>query len=494
MDSKFKVSLYIRVSTDRQAKEGESLEEQEKELKKLCEFKGYSIHKIHIEAGRSAKDTNRPEYQQLMKDIESEKINAVIVKKLDRLSRSLLDFEKFMVMAQDHNVEFISLRDNFDTTTAMGKAMLRVALVFAQLEREQTAERISDVMNYRAGQGLRNGGPVPYGYDVVNKELVPHKQEKKTLELIFNKFIETKSTVTLAHSLNEAGYRNREGQLWDCRRLHKMLHNPVYKGQMLWGKQVFESVHQALVSDDKFETVQYILSRRKHLSGNSKTNALLQRLLFCGDCHSPMSPSHSLNWKKEKYFYYRCTSTNSHKGKSKCKFRYTSFDTIESRVIAILLSLSEEVPFKLLENRIFKHNQTIERQIQETKDMLAGCEKNLENIKTKKYHYLDSLITNKFLSSERQRINEKLAELDAEEKQAKSGIYKYQLELNQKQDELIDLSAVKGTLIDFKKDHEGFSRDQLREYLNRQIQEIIYYPDKLSIRFRLLPWAVEFEG
>jgi len=205
MQDKLKVSTYIRVSTGRQAREGDSLEEQENELKKFCEYKNYLIHKMHIERGKSAKDTNRPEYQKLLEEIKEKKINAVVVKKLDRLSRSLLDFEDFMQIAQKSDVEFISLKENFDTTNAMGKAMLRIALVFAQLEREQNSERVIDVMTYRAEQGLFNGGTAPYGYDVINKELVPHKQERKIIEIIFDKFIETRSTVLVAKELNAIG-------------------------------------------------------------------------------------------------------------------------------------------------------------------------------------------------------------------------------------------------------------------------------------------------
>lgn len=132
-ETKFVVDLYIRVSTDRQVREGDSLEEQESELKKFCEFRGFHIHQIYIEKGKSGGNTNRPEYQKLIKDIEFRKVNAVVVKKLDRLSRSLLDFENLMTMMQSNEVEFISIKESFDTTTAMGKAMLRVALVFAQL-------------------------------------------------------------------------------------------------------------------------------------------------------------------------------------------------------------------------------------------------------------------------------------------------------------------------------------------------------------------------
>ena len=102
MPDTFKVSLYIRVSTERQANEGDSLDEQEKELRRFCEFKHYAIHQVHIEPGRSAKDTKRPEYQKLMADIEAQRINAVVVKKLDRLSRSLLEDRKSTRLNSSH--------------------------------------------------------------------------------------------------------------------------------------------------------------------------------------------------------------------------------------------------------------------------------------------------------------------------------------------------------------------------------------------------------
>jgi site-specific DNA recombinase len=494
MEKRLKVSLYIRVSTDRQAKEGDSLEEQEKELKRFCELKGYTILRVHIEAGRSAKDTNRPEYQKLLRDIEAKNINAVIVKKLDRLSRSLMDFEKLMITLQDHNVEFISLKENFDTTTAMGKAMLRVALVFAQLEREQTAERISDVMNYRAEQGLRNGGQTPYGYDCINKELVPSRQHKKTLELIFEKFLETKSTIEVAKALNDLGTRNKAGKLWDCRAIHKILQNKTYIGKLLWDRTVHQGIHQPLISEGKFEQVRYLLSHKKYDTTRSKSQAVLPRILFCGECGRPMTPCHAYNRTKTKYYYYRCTSTSNSSGRKKanCPIKYAPLEKTEQRVIQILLDLSQEQFFKTIENKILKHNQLIERSAGGLKDDLTALENQLQSTKTKKDHYLDTLIAAKYLSAERERINEKLQELDLEEKQTKALIYKQQFDYAQKQEEQVDLSSFKNYLVTFRKDYESFSQQQLREFLVSTILEIIYHPDKLSVRFRALPWPLDF--
>ena len=205
---------------DRQAKEGDSLEEQESELKKFCDYRNFKIHRILIERGKSGGNTNRPEYKKLVADIEEQKINAVVVKKLDRLSRSLLDFEHLMTSLQEKEVEFISLRENFDTTTAMGKAMLRIALVFAQLEREQTSERLRDVFSFRASQGQFNGGIRPYGYTTVNKELIPSLKEKQVIEIMMTKFLEMKSTTEVARYLNETGHRTRSGKQWGKRKIH----------------------------------------------------------------------------------------------------------------------------------------------------------------------------------------------------------------------------------------------------------------------------------
>jgi site-specific DNA recombinase len=496
MENQLKVSIYIRVSTSKQANEGDSLDEQEKELKKFCEYKGYLIHKIHIEAGRSAKDTNRPEYQRLMKDIEGEKINAVIVKKLDRLSRSLLDFEGFMITAQKHNVEFISLKENFDTTTAMGKAMLRVALVFAQLEREQTAERITDVMNYRAEQGLRNGGVTPYGYDLINKEMLPHKQEKKVFLLMVEHFLKTRSTVAVASMLNEAGFKNRSGKLWDCRRIEKMLKSPLYKGQMIWGKRVYAGIHQPLISEAQFEEIQtrfrHILSKPLESTGK----ALLRGLLTCGHCDSVMTPSSSYNHRKLKYYYYRCVSTVTASGRrrKKCEYKYVGFKVIDSRILNLLLSFSQEQGFNVLENQILKYNQEQERDEQKIKADLSALEHRMELIKANKDRYLDSLISSQFLSTERKKINEKMEELELEEKQVKAIIYKQQFELNQKEATKIDLASFKQELITFRKDYDTYTPEELRRAILNLIKGITYHPDKLLIHFHRLPWPMEFSG
>ncbi len=488
-----KVALYIRVSTERQANEGDSLEEQEKELKKFCDFRNFDIHNLYIERGKSGGNTNRPEYQKLIKDIEQKKIQAVIVKKLDRLSRSLMDFENLMNLMNKNEVEFISIKENFDTTTAMGKAMLRVALVFAQLEREQTSERLVDVLGYRASLGMYNGGLRPFGYTNLNKELVPYKKEKDLVEFIFNKFLDNHSTTLTAKALNEIGFRNRNAKLWDKRQIQKILQNPVYIGQVRWNNQCYQGIHQPIISENQFKTTQLIFKQKQHALG-SVTQSLAQRLLRCGDCNSPMTPSHSLNKNKIKYFYYRCTSTQTaEKGQSKCSVKYINQKKLDNALIQSLLSLTYEQGFTPVENQILKHNLAIEKEIQGIQESIRLQETQLNQLETRKDKFFDSLISGQFNAKERDNIQEQIDAMQLKEKQQKGLIAKLNFDLNQKQDESIDTSHFKQILIHYKTDYEQFSVSEHKVFLSQHLSQIIFHKSHLDLQFKALPWPITIQ-
>jgi site-specific DNA recombinase len=373
--------------------------------------------------------------------------------------------------------------------------MLRVALVFAQLEREQTSERVKDVMAYRAENGLHNGGKPAYGYDLVNKGLVLHKQERKIIELIFNKFIETRSTLETAKALNTLGYRNRMDKLWDCRKILQIIKNPLYIGKVNWADKQYPGLHQPLIPEKIFEQVQIVFQKKGHnFFAYTNTNALLRGLLICGYCHNMMTPSHSLNSQKKKFFYYRCTSTINHvqKKETPCKIKYVAFKTIEPKITSLLLSLTRESQFKLIENKILKHNQQIEKNTQGIRAEITALQNKLEGIKLNKDRYLDSLISSQFLSSERKKITEKLEDLDLEEKQTKAALFKQELTLNQKSYDQIALTEFKEALIALRCDYEAISKTQLQQYLNKTLKGIVYFSDRLTLQFHLLPWPLEF--
>jgi len=478
------------VSTDRQAKEGHSLEEQESELKKFCDYRNFHIHHTYIERGKSGGNTNRPEYQKLVADIESKKINAIVVKKLDRLSRSLLDFEHLITRLQVNAVEFISLRENFDTTTAMGKAMLRIALVFAQLEREQTAERISDVMQYRASIGLHNGGKPPVGYTCVNKEWVVYQKEKECVELIFKRFLEVKSTLQVATMLNDMGI-SRRVKAWDCRRVQEILQNPSYLGHRKWKTQLFHNTHPPIIAEKHFQDVQLIFQKRPKFSA---LNAPFQKLLVCGFCQSIMTPSYSLNDVKIRFYYYRCSRQNKtgFTIPKPCTIKQISFTQLTQRVLAAFRYFSSETGLSQLESKVLANNQNIQTEQANIQSNLTQLAVQKGHLKTQEEKYLDSLITGQFSGKERARINAKLDELSLALKQLEKQQQHLDFSLTQHDAERLNLGQIKHILLAFIETEPG--SPDFKVHLHRHIGTIFVTKLSLTLSVYFLPWGLDFSG
>ncbi len=141
------------------------------------------------------------------------------------------------------------------------------------------------------------------------KELVPYPKEKQIVELIFSKFLETRSTTAVMHYLNENGFTYRDSKLWDKRQIQQMLKQESYLGKVTWGGKVYEGIHQPIITPTTFEKVQQIFQSKTYTKDKSTTNALLAKKVFCAKCSSPLAPSHTTNQYKQKYFYYRCTGS-----------------------------------------------------------------------------------------------------------------------------------------------------------------------------------------
>ena len=485
---KIKVSLYIRVSTDQQDNEGDSLEEQENELKKYCEFRNFHIHNIFIERGKSAKNTQRPEYQKLLYDIHQQKINAIVVKKLDRLSRSILDFEQLMPTLQPQQIEFISLKENFDTTTAMGKAMVRVALVFAQLEREQTSERITDVMTYRASQGLFNGGIIPFGYTAIDKALAINPAEKKVVDVIFKTMLQERSCWQVAKILNNMSLFNRQQKPWIETSIQRLLKNVIYVGQVVWKGVVYPGIHPPLISQATFDQVQNLLKTNPDIR-RKKTDALFQKHLFCGHCKVPMTTTYSLNRKKLRFYYYLCTNMTHGKYRySHCSVKRIRIQTLEAQVIHTLITLSKPGHFKAIHDRISGHNHAIDDKLTTLTNRLTTLTKGMEECKDKQDKFLDALIDGKLSSKERQLIMGRVDKLKAEEKRMQSKHYQLSYEHTQLTEQKIQEHSFKESLIRFAIDQPQMDRATLKTSIQSLIQHIHYSKSTLEIQFRQLPF------
>jgi len=354
-DKNRKCALYVRVSSLRQSEEGESLDEQTRTLENYCGYRNWQEHQVYREEGYSGKDLKRPAFQRMMSDINSGKINTVIVKKVDRLSRSILDFEHLYKVFEEKNVDMISLQENFDTSTAIGRSVIRIVLIFAQLEREQTSERTIDVMAYRAKLGLFNGGYPRLGYDIdsENKGLIPCESEIPAIKELFSTYVKLGSLSETAMAMNERGFRlkswttrqgiARGGERFQKTNVSRILNDPVYIGKVRYKGSVYDGQHQAIISNELFNAVQGILQANNITKSGyrqAENTFLLKGLIRCGSCKTAMAPSYAIK-KGKKYFYYRCNVDND-KSKTKCRIGSVHAQKVEQLVVDELKFLSQD--------------------------------------------------------------------------------------------------------------------------------------------------------
>ena len=228
------VALYVRVSTGYQV-DKDSLPFQKKELKAYCE------HVLHIDkkrieifedAGKSGKNTKRPAFERMMNKIKAGQVSHVIVYKIDRISRNLVDFSLMYDDFKYNNVTFISLNEQFDTSSAIGEAILKIILVFAELERKLTSERVKDVMIGRAKNVQWNGARVPYGWDWDEKNKCPVHSDKEApyVRTMYQMYLDGGSTITIRNYNNSHNIPTKRGGEWTSKTVADLLRNPMNRG------------------------------------------------------------------------------------------------------------------------------------------------------------------------------------------------------------------------------------------------------------------------
>ena len=349
---KQRVAAYVRVSTTRQKIEGDSLEAQQNLINRHLEYrpgpKSESV-KFYVEGGKSAKDQNRPQLQKLRADIARGEIDTVICVKLDRITRSILDFADLWDFFNKHEVEFISLQENVDSSNAMGRAMLFIIMVFAQLEREVTGERTKVTMKDRASRGLSNGG-CKYGYVSDPNErgkLIPEPVWSKIIKENFFDAVERLGSAGAVQTelcrkwkitVPQRGTRSGKiigGKPFTKQQVMRILRNPLYIGQINWGDVVTDDSHEPIISRDQFDRVQALLDQTtKHKSNRTQSRGrayILRGLVRCG-CGAVMTPK-SATGRNGKFHYYECTRKN-HLGRTECDARGIPAEPLEEAVAA----------------------------------------------------------------------------------------------------------------------------------------------------------------
>jgi site-specific DNA recombinase len=263
------------------------------------------IREPYDDGGFSGGTLERPALKRLLADIEEGLVDVVVVYKIDRLSRSLMDFSKLVEVFDRAGVTFVSVTQSFNTTTSMGRLTLNILLSFAQFEREVTAERIRDKIAASRAKGMWMGGTVPLGYEVKDRKLVVQEADAAIVRSIFERFVQIGSATVLARELRRDRVQSKRGNPIDKGYVYKLLNNPVYIGMAVHKGTAFPGEHAAIIDRALWEKVHWILAentRTRSARTRAQTPPLLKGLIF-GPSGAAMSPTHTRKGNRL-YRYY----------------------------------------------------------------------------------------------------------------------------------------------------------------------------------------------
>jgi site-specific DNA recombinase len=308
------------------------------------------IPENYDDGGFSGGNIERPALKRMMDDIQNGRIDIVVVYKVDRISRSLMDFYDLLKVFEKHGVEFVSVTQNFDTSQPMGKLMLNMLLSFAQFEREVIRERILDKFELSKQKGIFMGGSLPLGYRVESRKLYIVPEEAKTVRHIYERFVAIKSITRLQEELNLAGIRTkyyisgsgneRGGQEMDKQYLYRILKNPIYIGKIQHKGKIYEGQHEAIISQELFDKAQETFKECPVARGNytkNKNPALLRGLVKCTCCDAAMTATAAKQHNRV-YRYYTATTVNR-KSYEACRVGSVPMAELDALVVAQLRSL-----------------------------------------------------------------------------------------------------------------------------------------------------------
>ena len=285
------------------------------------------------DGGISGGTLERPALKRLMADIEDGLVDVVVVYKIDRLSRSLMDFSKLVEVFDRNGVTFVSVTQSFNTTTSMGRLTLNILLSFAQFEREVTAERIRDKFRASRMKGMWMGGCPPLGYEVRDRKLVIKPDDATQVRWVFDRFVEIGSGTELARELSGRGVTTSRGHRIDKKFIYRMLNNRAYIGEAVHKGQSYPGEHFAIIDRDVWDKVHAILQespRKRAARTRADTPSLLKGLLF-GPDGAAFSPTHTRKGGKL-YRYYVSQSVLKH-GAGSCPVSRIPAGEIEAAVV-----------------------------------------------------------------------------------------------------------------------------------------------------------------
>jgi len=496
-----RVAVYTRKSTDEGLEqEFNTLDAQRQAVEAYIQSQrgeGWiALPQQYDDGGYTGANVNRPAFQRLLADIEAGKVDAVCVYKIDRLSRSLLDFARIIEFFEKHGVPFTAVTQQFSTANAMGKLTLNILMSFAEFERQVIAERTADKMSASRRNGLWMGGQPVFGYDIENKQLVVNDEEAARVRQIFRLFIETGLMVATVIEVNRKGWTTktwttkggevREGKPFDRVSLRRLLTNPVYRGKVRSGDEVFDGVHEAIIDATTWDAAQALLQSHEG-NGNGvrySDSALLKGLVKCGVCGASYSP-HSAKNGNRRYRYYVC-GTAQKQGAAACPKSRVAADELESFVVEKVMAIGRDTSVVAETLAATKTEKEVElrglrkefKRLDKTHGKLRDQKRNLVNSVADTGNGAPALL-------------ERIGEVEVEMQEAAEGIEEIRGRIARLEYETIDEQDLKTALATFTPVwQELFPRERAR-ILHLLIEEVVYDARSGEIEIAFRPGGVK---
>jgi len=508
-------ALVIRVSTARQARNPEgSLKNQLQRLRAHIDYKKNACDEKWVEVERyilkavSGKDSIKSrEFARLFEDIRTGRVNTILCTALDRISRSVKDFLNFFEYLNHYNVEFVCLKQNYDTTTAQGRLFVTMMMALAEFEREQTSERNREASLARAERGLWNGSQL-FGYDPDPKHrgyLLPNENEAVIVNFAFDHYLKCGSIGETAKEMNRRGYRtkayeSRRGKVHPARKfghtgLHGMLHNLAYLGKKEINKKykdkenipenrqyrVVEAVWPSIMDEEKFHRIQKLLKANKNSNGNKvkpiKHNYVLNGgLIWCDKCGEQMEGRSGTSHQGKRYYYYACKNTI-------CRFRIPA-DEIERVVLERLKELARRKD--ILEDIVVATNIKLRKELPQLKEERDQLDKELEKVKNLADQLLgnwDNLAT----AENKVFLKEKLDALAKRRKELEIGLEDAEFTIEEIERESVSKDLVKFALSNVMDAFDRANPYRQKQILNLTLHKTVVSGNRIKLALRGRP-------
>jgi site-specific DNA recombinase len=462
VETSCRAACYVRVSTENQV-ENYSIDEQIKRTQSYCAAKGWNVYNVYPDGGYSGGNVNRPALQQMLEDMRQRKFDVIVVYKLDRLSRSQKDT---LMLVEDcfskFKVDFVSVTENLDTTTSLGKAMIGILSVFAQLEKDQITERFTMGRIARSKAGKYHGGlPAPTGYIYTNDTLIVDEFKAIQVREVFDKFLSGQSVNSIRAEMSEkyGGWPGHSSVL-------NALRNTVYIGKVKFAGEEYDGEHEPIIRAEIFCKANMLLNNR----ANSHTTAqktpfrasqLLTSLVYCGKCGAKYSSAHGR---------YKCYSRSKVDKRfitnPTCKNKHWSLDLLDSLIIENIKTLRHNPEHV---DEIFKNKQE-----QPTVDD-ATIKKRLKAIKGEKSRLMDLYQINEIPIED---IKGRMGTLQQEEDTLGNQLSKNEIPTTTRNNFESVLRGVESIL-------QGNSLDEKRLFVSSLIEKIILDDEHVQINWRI---------